>query len=152
MKTKYSTVPLYSLKLIREKNIKYPIVKATDALSAATCLRYYLKDKDCEHLVCLMLDGQNNLVGLHNVAIGGISGLHSSPRDMMKAAIVGRAHAIIMGHNHPSGDPNPSPEDITFTKTTVEAGKILGIPVVDHIIVSSGINERHFSFYENNLI
>jgi DNA repair protein RadC len=148
----YSTVPIYSLKLIREKTLRYPVSRVPDAMVGAECLRHYLRDKECEHLVVLMLDGNSNLIGVHLAGIGGITGTWSSPRDCLKSAIVARAHTIILGHNHPSGDPTPSPEDIAFTERVREAGKVIGIPVVDHIIVSSGLTEQSFSFYGEGLL
>jgi DNA repair protein RadC len=152
MGTQYSTVPRYSLKLVKEKGIRYPLNKVSSSESAELVLRTYLEDRDCEHMVMLMVDGQNNMIGVHTIAIGGISGVHTSIRDCLKHAIAGRAHAFILGHNHPSGDPNPSQEDIDFTFKLKEAADIIGIPCVDHIIVSSGITSRSFSFFQNKML
>ena len=70
MNQTYSTVPRYSLKLIKEKSVRYPAEKVQDSSSAEKVLRAYLEDKDCEHMVVLMLDAANNMIGLSTVAVG----------------------------------------------------------------------------------
>ena len=73
------------------------------------------------------------------------------PRETFKVAILANAAAIVLAHNHPSGSPEPSQEDRTLTKRLVEAGKLLGIEVLDHIIVGDG-SQRYFSFADQNLL
>jgi DNA repair protein RadC len=148
----YSTVPCFSLSLVKERDLEYPVSKVGDAKDAEAALTAYLSDKDCEHLVVLMLAAGNNLIGLANVAIGGVSGLSCAVRDVFKAAIVARASGLILGHNHPSGDCTPSKEDIAFTKRAIEAGSILGVPVIDHVIVSSGMVSGSFSMLEHGMM
>src|SRR5580698_472433 len=152
MNQTYSTVPRYSLKLIKEKSVRYPAEKVQDSSSAEKVLRAYLEDKDCEHMVVLLLDAANNMIGLSTVAVGGVSGLNTGLRDVFKAAIVARASGIILGHNHPSMDCTPSKEVIHFTEKAIEAGRLLGIPVVDHIIISSGFKASTYSFMQNGLL
>ena len=151
-KIKYSTIPRYSLKLVKEKSIRYPLNRVMNSNQAEVVARAYLEDKDCEHLIMLMLDNQNNLIGVHTVAIGGISGLQVAISDMYRHAIAARAHAWICSHNHPSGDVNPSQMDIDLTVRLHETGKLLGIPIVDHLIVSSGLNPGVYSFFQHRLI
>lgn len=146
MEQEYSCVPIFTLKLVRGRSIRYPSATVSNHLQAAHVMDLYLRDKDCEHLIVIMIDAQNQMIGLHMVAVGGISGLNLQLRDIFKAAIAARASSIILGHNHPSGATQPSQEDISFTKKAVQAGKLLGIGVVDHIIVSSGINQSCTSF------
>jgi DNA repair protein RadC len=148
----YSTIPRYSLLLCKEKNLRYPVEKIGDALQAEVAFRAYLEDKDCEHLTMIMLDGQNNMIGIATVAIGGLTGVQTGIRDIFKFAIMGRAHAFMLGHNHPSGDCTPSREDIVFTQKVMEAGKLMGIPLMDHIIVSSGINAGSYSFMQHGVV
>jgi DNA repair protein RadC len=146
----YSTIPIYSLKLIRESNLKYPVSQVNNSEDSFAVMQAYLQDKESEHLACLLVDNQNNLVGLSLVAMGGTSRMQCGVRDCFKFAIAHRAHAIILGHNHPSGSTQPSPEDIAFTKEVKRGGEILGIPLTDHIIVSSGLStrERPYSFFQ----
>jgi DNA repair protein RadC len=142
----YNYLPVFTLKAVREKSIKY-CPKVGTPNQAAAILRAYLRDKDCEHLVVLMVDNQNNYLGLAVAAKGGISGLYISPREVMKHCIIHRAHAFILGHNHPSGSTEPSVEDLEFTARVAEAGKIMGCPLLDHIIISSGLAEGWRSIY-----
>lgn len=137
---------------MKDREVRYPIDRMSGSSEAASVLRTYLEDQDCEHLVVLMLDGSTNMIGLHEVAMGGISGCSVSCRDIFKAAIVARASALILSHNHPSGDVSPSREDTAFTKQAIKIGKMLGVAVLDHIIISSGISPRHLSFQAAGLM
>jgi DNA repair protein RadC len=110
-------------------------------------MRALLSDRDCEHLAVVMLDGRNEVIGAIVVATGGISNVVASVRDVFKGAIVGRASAILLGHNHPSGDVRPSPEDDLFTARVRAGADILGIPMLDHVIVSSGRGDAMFSYH-----
>lgn len=145
----YSTTPIYSLKLVKDKTLRYPTGKLAHANAVRDCARYYLEGKDCEHLIALMIDANNNLIGMHTVSVGGISGMHVAVRDCFKAAILGRASGLILAHNHGSGDVNPSKEDLIFTEKAKEAGILLGIPLVEHLIISSGLTSEFYSFYEH---
>ena len=151
-KEKYNTVPVYSLKLVKERSVRYPVSKLSNSNLAAAAMQAYLGEKDCEHLAVLLLDGQNNHLGMATVSIVSIGQTFQAVRDVFKHAIAGRASAIILSHCHPSGDITPSREDIDFTNRAIEASKIIGIPIVDHIIVSSGIITGHYSFREHELI
>lgn len=93
---------------------------------------------DREHFRCLYLDRKNRLLAMETVAIGGLSSSMVHPREVFKPAIKRSAASVILVHNHPSGDPSPSQEDIETTKRMVEAGMILGIEVLDHIIIGDG--------------
>jgi DNA repair protein RadC len=89
-----------------------------------------------EELWVLCLNAQNRLRGLRRVAQGGATGATVMPRDVLRAAIYEAAVSVIVVHNHPSGDPSPSPEDLTLTRRLAEAALLVGVPVVDHVIVS----------------
>jgi len=100
----------------------------------------YLKEKlgkeKKEHFLVLALDSRNNLIKITNVSVGILDANLVHPREVFKEAILAHAAQAILVHNHPSGDPQPSEEDVEVTKRLVEAGKILGIGVTDHIIIS----------------
>ena len=91
-----------------------------------------------EHFDVLLLDAKGNLMGTENVAVGDISSSIVHPRETFRSAIKRGAFAVILIHNHPSGDPSPSKEDIRVTERLCKAGEILGINVLDHIIIGDG--------------
>ncbi|RYG32505.1 DNA repair protein RadC, partial [bacterium] len=101
-------------------------------------LKRYLEHEDREHFVILMLNVKLDLLGLHTVSIGTLSSATVCPRDVFKAALLANAGSIVLGHNHPSGDPEPSPEDLNITRVLRQAGEVLNIEVLDHVIVGHG--------------
>jgi len=78
--------------------------------------------------------GQHRVNAIHRVSIGGLDDCPAGPREVFQAALLTNAAAVILAHNHPSGDPEPSPQDLALTQSLLAAGEILGIPVLDHII------------------
>jgi DNA repair protein RadC len=108
-----------------------------------------LRSYDREHFVVLYLDRKGGLIVKEHVSVGG---LHSSivhPREVFKTAVKRSAASIILAHNHPSGDPAPSREDIDITRRLVEAGRLMGIEVLDHVIIGENI---YCSLKEKGLI
>ncbi|WP_442603474.1 RadC family protein [Paenibacillus sp. KN14-4R] len=94
-------------------------------------LRYLTK----EHFVCLFLNTKNHVIGQETLSIGSLNAAIVHPREIFRAAITRSAASIVCVHNHPSGDPTPSKEDIDITRRLLEAGGIIGIEVLDHIII-----------------
>ncbi len=92
---------------------------------------------DREHFVTVLLDGQHRVVGIDDVAVGETGSCPVHPREVFKAAILANAAAIIAAHNHPSGDIQPSEHDRIVTKRLAEAGTLLRIPLLDHLIVTA---------------
>lgn len=91
-----------------------------------------------ERFIIILLNSKLRIVGYEVVSIGGLNSTSAHPREVFRPAIVHGAHAVICLHNHPSGDPSPSPEDIKLTDMLVKAGEILEIDVLDHIIYAEG--------------
>jgi len=108
-----------------------------------------LKDKKKEHFLILCLDTRNNLIKISTVSTGTLDANLVHPREVFKEAIQSLAFSIILVHNHPSGSPEPSEADIDITKRIVETGKVVGIDVLDHIIVTEN---KSFSFKERGLV
>lgn len=106
-------------------------------------------NEDREHLLVFCLNVKSKITCINTVSIGSLNCTLMHPREVFKPAILSNAHAVILVHNHPSGNPDPSRDDIQITKQLVEAGKILGIEVLDHVIVGDGI---YASFKEQRLI
>lgn len=99
-------------------------------------LTNYLLDQSQEQLVGLFLDSRSRLLVKKTLALGGLNSMSIAPRDVFSHALQTAAHSVILVHNHPSGDPTPSHDDITTTHRLVEAGKLLGIILIDHVIVA----------------
>lgn len=95
-----------------------------------------LEDAPQEHFSVLHLDTRHRVIGIENVAKGTLAGVEVHPRDVFKAAILGNAAAILMVHNHPSGDGRESRADTELTERLRRAGELVGIAVLDHIIVA----------------
>lgn len=97
----------------------------------------------------VLLDTKNQILREVTISEGSLSASIVHPREVFNPAIKESAAGMIFVHNHPSGDPTPSPEDIELTRRLVEAGKIVGIKVLDHVIIG---DRRHFSFRDENLL
>ncbi len=108
-----------------------------------------LKGKKKEHFLALLLDTRNHLIGIAPVSVGSLDASIVHPREAFKEALSASAASVIFVHNHPSGDPQPSEDDIKITKRLKEAGDLLGIEVIDHIIVG---DREHLSFKGRNLL
>ena len=94
-----------------------------------------LSSSDREHFMILHLDTKNRVIKDEIVSVGALTGTIAHPREVFKSAIKESAHSVILVHNHPSGDPTPSDEDLKMTERLIESGEILGIKVLDHVIV-----------------
>jgi DNA repair protein RadC len=109
----------------------------------------YLREEKREHFVVITLDSKNQIQRIAPVHIGTVNMTIVGAREVFREAIRDGASSIIVAHNHPSGDPTPSPEDIEVTGKLVEVGKLLDIPVIDHIIIGF---DRFTSFAKKGLI
>ena len=98
-------------------------------------MQQYFLDCPCEHFVVLLLSTKNHILAISPVSVGTLNASVVHPREVFQRAILANAASIILAHNHPSGDPTPSPEDIELTRRMVEAGKLLDIGVLDHVVV-----------------
>lgn len=109
---------------------------------AAPIIRGTIGDLSVESFVVLTLNARQAMIDAVVVAVGSVSCVRVLPREVFRAAVRGTASTIVLGHNHPAGDPSPSAADVDLTNRMVDAGGILCIPVVDHIIVTA---TSHFS-------
>ena len=108
-----------------------------------------IRDHKKEHFVIFFLDSRNQEIKREIVSIGSLNTNLVHPREVFEPAIKYLASHVIVAHNHPSGNTEPSEEDISITKRLIESGKLLGIEVIDHVIVSK---QEFFSFKEKKLI
>ncbi|HHY14260.1 MAG TPA: DNA repair protein RadC [Thermoanaerobacterales bacterium] len=93
---------------------------------------------DKEHFKAVLLNTKNHVLSIEDISVGNLNASIVHPREVFKTAIRRSSGSVILVHNHPSGDPTPSKEDINVTKRIVESGELLGIPVLDHIIIGDG--------------
>lgn len=142
---------------LRELTVRYSVKKAGDGDSiavgrslctpkdAATLLQELLQDEPSEVFGMLCLTTKHRVIAYHEVSRGTLDSTLVHPREVFKAAVVANASAIVVAHNHPSGDPTPTPDDIAVTRRLVATGDLLGIAVLDHIVVGEGC---YYSFKE----
>jgi len=110
-----------------------PVVETPEAVAALVKGR--LGGKKKEHFLALLLDTRNQLIKMAEISVGSLDASIVHPREVYKEAIAASAASVIFVHNHPSGDPTASEDDIKLTRGLVEAGEIIGIEVLDHIII-----------------
>ena len=136
-----------SLEFARRRSAKGLLViqKAQDVLP----LIMPIADKKQEHFLCLSLNGANEVIEKRVVTVGLLNSSQVHPREVFAEVISDRAASVILAHNHPSGVLKPSPEDITINQQLIDAGEILGITVLDHIIITK---KGYLSFKEAGLM
>lgn len=136
------------LKVENVRDVKFELGK----ISSPNCLYGFLKkeigNSDREILLAIFLSTKNDVLGIQRVSVGSLNSSIVHPREVFKGAILSNASAIIIAHNHPSGDVTPSGDDIATTKRLEQAGMILGINLLDHLIVSrnNGLSLREQGF------
>lgn len=112
-------------------------------------LRPRLADAEVERFVAIALDAKNRPLGELEIARGGLSACPVSPADVFRTLLREAAAGVIFVHNHPSGDPSPSPDDVALTERLQKAGALLGVQVLDHVIIG---REGYFSFLDSGLL
>ena len=108
----------------------------------------FLRDETKEYFIALHLDGKNRVVCIDMVSTGSLNQSIVHPRELFKTTLLSSAAAVILIHNHPTGDPTPSTEDLTITRRLMEAGDMIGIKILDHIV----IGDTYYSFAERGHI
>ena len=132
------------------KRVYYNKEKQKVKLNSSDQIYEYFKDifylETQENFYAVYINTKNMLISYKLLFKGNINSSTVHPREIFKYALLESAFAIIVLHNHPSGDPTPSNEDIELTNHLIETGKIIGIPVIDHIVIG---NNKYYSFYKN---
>ncbi len=117
---------------------------------AANLIRYEMAGLDHEEIWSMLLDTRNKLIEIKHVYVGSLNSAFARTAEIFKPAILANAAGIILAHNHPSGESNPSPEDIAMTRNLVQAGRMLDIDLVDHLVIAAdeftSLKERHLGF------
>jgi DNA repair protein RadC len=120
-----------------------------DPESLVKAVRASIQEKTKEHFKLVLLNTRNKIIDISTISIGTLNASLVHPREVFRDAIVHSASSIILVHNHPSDDPEPSDDDVTLTRRLVDAGRLMGIEVLDHIIVT---RKGHTSFKERGLL
>lgn len=128
------------------KELRNRLLQSSEDILA--CLEHF-RDKKQEYFVCLSLDSGKRLIARRVVTVGLLDTALAHPREIFAGPLIDRAASVIIAHNHPSGNPAPSKQDIDTTQQIVAAGQLLGLPLRDHIIVSS---DAHYSFKGHGLV
>ena len=142
-------IDLISLKICKDKSLRYDDTKANNPEKAYRIIRDFIGETDREYFGVLNLDNRNNICSIEICSIGTVNTTIIHPREVFKGAIKCNSSKIILFHTHPSDSLTPSSCDISTTKDLYLISKIIEIPIVDHIIVSSN---DFFSFASNGLV
>lgn len=146
------SIPLIGLKVVAEGHVEYELDRIECPEDAAYFINAFLDGQDRENMVVLLLNVKNRVVGVHRVSVGTLDSSIVAPREVFKSAIMSNAASIIVGHNHPSDDVTPSPEDDRTCIRLRSSGQLLDIPMLDFIIVGAGKSvtgeERYYSYKE----
>jgi DNA repair protein RadC len=139
----------------KETNIKYPELTEMPKKKISSPKDFFelfqpiFKDEPVEIFIVAWLSSANRIIGFEKVSVGNLNSSIVDPRSVFRSAIVSNSASIICAHNHPSGNNEPSDEDISISKKLVESGKLLGIHMFDHIIFAE---DSYTSFVERRLI
>ncbi len=147
----------FKLQVIKEKEYEYSFISiqkisCPDDLMQICSKTLELSKEPEEVFGMVTLDTKNNITGYFEISRGNINSSIVHPREVFKRAILQNASSIVLTHNHPSGESEPSHEDIVLTNRLDECGKLLGIRVLDHIIIGTEYQEDCYSFKENELL
>jgi DNA repair protein RadC len=149
--TRPYNIPGFRIALVREPGVTLadrPLAK--DPAAAARILAEYIGDRDREVFAVALVTIRHRILGLHQVSVGCLSSSVVHMREVFKPAILAGAAALIAAHSHPSGDPEPSADDLALTRRLAAAGALLGIDVLDHLIL--GELGRYVSLKERGLL
>ncbi len=143
--------------LLREMSVVYrgaapaPCPRITSSMDVDRFVRNELElHQECvEHFIVILLDAKSRPIGWSTVAKGGVSACPVNLTDAFRLSVRAAASSVIFVHNHPSGDPSPSPEDVALTTRLRKAGDLLGVKVLDHVIVGSS---KYFSFLDSGMM
>jgi DNA repair protein RadC len=122
-----------------------------DSTSVALLARRMIPDDDREHFGIFCLNNKHRLIGYHEVSVGSLSNSIVHPREVFKPLILAGSAAFICVHNHPSGEPAPSPDDADITRKLKAGAELLSVRLLDHVVIGNGTN-RYFSFLDRGML
>lgn len=143
-------IQVVKIQMLREKNMMVENKNISSPKDVAEIMFDYLQYADREHLVVITLNTKNDINSISTVSIGSLQSSIAHSREIFKTAILSNAASIILCHNHPSGDPSFSKDDILISKRIKECGDILGIKVLDHIVITD--TKKFLSMKSENIV
>jgi DNA repair protein RadC len=147
-------ISIFRITLVKDRRVAFGHRKLNNSQEAQSLIQSLIKTQgqpDREQFCVILLNAKNAVMGLNIVSTGDLSSAKVHPREVLKPAILSNSAAMILSHNHPSGDLSPSPEDIAITARIVQAAKIMGITVHEHIIISMD-DDSYYSLADSGLI
>lgn len=128
-------VDIVKIQMVKEGSLLYKNRTVHSPQNGFDLMKQFLGDVDREHFIVMCLDTKNQPTSLNICHIGSLNSSLVHPREVFKPAILSNAASIMVGHNHPSGNPEPSEADIMMTRRLEEAGDLMGIRLLDHLII-----------------
>jgi DNA repair protein RadC len=147
-------ISTYRVTLIKDRQLPFESCRLNNSAQAQPLIKSLIEthgQSDREQFCVLMLNAKNEIIGLNIVSTSDVSSATVTPRELLKPAILSNSSALILAHNHPSGDVSPSQDDIAVTQRIVHASKIMGIVIHEHLIISM-FDDRYYSFADNGII
>ena len=147
-------ISTYRIALVRDRRVAFEPCQLVNSQQSQPLIKKLIESQgqpDREQFCVILLNSKNEIIGLNIVSTGDLSSAKVHPREVLKPAILSNSAAMILCHNHPSGDLSPSPEDIAITTIIVQASKIMGIQVHEHLIISMH-DDSYFSFADHGII
>ncbi len=144
-----NALTIVRLQVVKEEVEYYGSKKVQTPKDLEEVVRKFIGDADREIFLAVNLSSANRINSIHIVSVGSLNQSVVHPRECFKAALLSNAQAVVFAHNHPSGEVIPSLEDKQLTAGLKQAGQLLGIKVLDHVIVG---DKGYFSFQENNIL
>jgi DNA repair protein RadC len=147
-------VSVYRVSLVKDKSISFGHSRLNNSQEAQGLIQQLIKTQgqpDREQFCIVLLSAKNEIIGMNIVSTGGLMSAPVWPREVLKPAILANSAGMILCHNHPSNFLEPSPDDLATTKRIIQASKLMGIAVHEHIIISMD-DDRYYSFADAGII
>lgn len=147
-------ISIYRVSLVKDATVSFENQTINNAMKAQTVIQKLIRTRgqpDREQFVVALLNAKNEMIGMNIVSVGGLSSATVHPREVLKPAILANSAAMILCHNHPSNNLEPSSEDIAVTRKIIQAAAIIGIHVHEHLIINMD-DARYYSFADQGII
>jgi len=148
------SISVYRVSLVKDESVSFGNVRLINSQQAQALIQNLILTKgqpDREQFVVALLNVKNEMIGLNIVSIGALANATIHPREVLKPAILANSAAMILAHNHPSNDLEPSSDDINVTRKIIRAAEIVGIQVHEHLIINMD-DDRYYSFADQGII